>query len=373
GAEPASLHRVLSSWGEASSDAGEPGGAGAAAEEGDATWLHRRYLSSNWNQPGGDFVSQSSGTIDINTVGDYAWSTQQMVTDIEFWRDNPNQNFGWLIQGNETERKTAKRLDSRENSVAANRPVLTIEYEDPVVLPTASISNASIAEGSGSSDLVFSINLTEPVPATATVSVSTADGSAIAVEDYVAQNTTLTIEPGDGTALSFAVPIVGDNVVEDDETFTVRLSSPNGIVLGTATATGTILNDDEEAAVSKWHNLQIPEDTSGDGLIVPRDALLIINVLNGAGMQVNVEEPLENQDTELPAPPYIDVNGDGFVSPIDALQVINWLNNNDVVGQAAQPRTASPASHQRSIDQAVAALDRFDEDEFDNDDDDKRL
>ena len=38
--------------------------------------------------------------------------------------------------------------------------------------------------------------------------------------------------------------VLGDTVVEPDETFTVTLSSPVNATLGTATGLGTITNDD---------------------------------------------------------------------------------------------------------------------------------
>ena len=36
-----------------------------------------------------------------------------------------------------------------------------------------------------------------------------------------------------------------DNIDEEDETVTVRLSNPPGLILGDATATGTIIDDDD--------------------------------------------------------------------------------------------------------------------------------
>lgn len=66
-----------------------------------------------------------------------------------------------------------------------------------------------------------------------------------------------------------------------------------------------------------WQNYDEPLDVSGDGVIVPRDALLVINQLISKGSYQTVP-------TEKPAAFY-DTNGDGNVSPIDALRVINRL------------------------------------------------
>src|SRR5205823_2050542 len=40
---PVGLYRALRDWGEGTSDAGDPGGAGALSTPGDATWLHTFY------------------------------------------------------------------------------------------------------------------------------------------------------------------------------------------------------------------------------------------------------------------------------------------------------------------------------------------
>src|SRR6185295_14855211 len=50
-AAPLSIHRVLASWGEGTSDAGSLGGAGTTATTGDATWLHRFYNTTFWHAP----------------------------------------------------------------------------------------------------------------------------------------------------------------------------------------------------------------------------------------------------------------------------------------------------------------------------------
>ncbi len=73
-------------------------------------------------------------------------------------------------------------------------------------------------------------------------------------------------------------------------------------------------------------NTPAPKDTSGDGLVSPRDALLVINYLNTFGSGL------------LPAPPVvlsgmIDVNADGLCSPLDALLVINYLNQQTALGE----------------------------------------
>lgn len=62
-----------------------------------------------------------------------------MVSDVQDWLDNPANNFGWLIKGQESVGQTAKRFDSRENPTAANRPLLTIYYS-----PASAVTNEDL-------------------------------------------------------------------------------------------------------------------------------------------------------------------------------------------------------------------------------------
>jgi hypothetical protein len=111
-------------------------------------------------------------------------------------------------------------------------------------LPVLSIDSPSISEGnSGTKDLTFTVTLLPASADTVTVDYATADGTATQPSDYTAKSDTLTFAPGE-TTKEIDVEIIGDTTIEPDETFTVTLSSPNGATIGTATGTGTILNDD---------------------------------------------------------------------------------------------------------------------------------
>lgn len=124
-----SLHRVSASWGEGASNAGDSGGAGAPAQAGDATWRHRFYSGTLWAALGGDFAAAASASTVVGGLGDYTWgSTPAMVTDVQSWLDTPADNHGWLVRGVEATQPTSKRFESRESSVPALRPLLTIEY-----------------------------------------------------------------------------------------------------------------------------------------------------------------------------------------------------------------------------------------------------
>ena len=124
-----SLHALLADWGEGASDASANEGSGTDAAEGDATWRHTRFDSSFWNNSGGDFSAQPSGETIVGGVGAYTWeSTDQMVIDVQRWLDNPSENFGWILLGDETRSTTAKRFASTQISVTASRPILRLEF-----------------------------------------------------------------------------------------------------------------------------------------------------------------------------------------------------------------------------------------------------
>ncbi len=76
-------------------------------------------------------------------------------------------------------------------------------------------------------------------------------------------------------------------------------------------------------------------DVSGDGLISPVNALLVVNRLNQSGAK-RVYGPQSEA-------PFHDTNADGLVSPLDALLVINRLNAPlSVEAEAAGPAESAP-------------------------------
>jgi hypothetical protein len=117
------LHVLLADWG---ANANE--GQGAPATPDDATWRHRFFDTIFWTTQGGDFSATVSASQSIGDIGEYIWSSAQMVADVQSWLDNPASNFGWLVLGDESAIPTSKRFDTREST---SPPVLTIQYTEP--------------------------------------------------------------------------------------------------------------------------------------------------------------------------------------------------------------------------------------------------
>ena len=124
-AYPVELHKLFADWGEGFSHAPGGEGDGAPATPNDATWRHRFYDTIFWTTQGGDFSATASASQSVGPVGQYTWSSAQMVADVQSWVDNPASNFGWLLLGDESTIATSKRFDTRES---ASPPVLTIQY-----------------------------------------------------------------------------------------------------------------------------------------------------------------------------------------------------------------------------------------------------
>jgi hypothetical protein len=125
-----SLHRVLEDWGEGTSST--TSGSGAPATANDATWLHTFWPDRLWAVAGGSFVPAASGSQSVGDVGLYTWTDPGMAADVQAWLDEPATDFGWLVLGDEVTLNTARRFDSHENEVAANRPTLRITYSGTV-------------------------------------------------------------------------------------------------------------------------------------------------------------------------------------------------------------------------------------------------
>ena len=109
---------------------------------------------------------------------------------------------------------------------------------------TVSIADAAAPEGE---TLSFPVEISAAVPVPVTVSYRTVDGSARAGEDFAAASGSLVFAPGT-TALRIDIAVSSDPMAEADETFTVVLEDVVNAELGDAEATGTIADDDMEAA-----------------------------------------------------------------------------------------------------------------------------
>lgn len=110
-----------------------------------------------------------------------------------------------------------------------------------------SIGDITVAEGSnGVVNAVFTVSLPGPREQTVTVDFATQDGSAVAGQDYVATNGTVTFAPGE-TSHTITVVVTADTPPEADEQFSIVLSNPVNSAMRSGTGTCLIT----EASISE--------------------------------------------------------------------------------------------------------------------------
>ncbi len=116
------------------------------------------------------------------------------------------------------------------------------------VKPSLSINSPSVTEGDAdTAELIFTITLSEDAASTLTVDYSTTAGSATESDsDFTAVNGQLVITAGSRTA-SVSVFANGDTVFEQNESFNLVISNPQGLALreNSITGIGMIDNDDD--------------------------------------------------------------------------------------------------------------------------------
>jgi hypothetical protein len=182
---------------------------------------------------GSDYVAVAPTVVAFNVGSTVAYARVLINGDV---LHEPNETF--LVN-----------LSSPQNAAIAGAPsgsgqgVSTILNDDTA--PALSINDVSVAEGNaGTKLLTFTVTLSKTSGQTITVNYATANGTAQAGTDYVAQNGTLTFAPGSALTRTVSIVINGDAVVEGNETLLVLLSGATNASISKARGVGTITNDD---------------------------------------------------------------------------------------------------------------------------------
>jgi probable HAF family extracellular repeat protein len=114
----------------------------------------------------------------------------------------------------------------------------------PPVVPSIAINDVAASEGrSGTTAFTFTVQLSVAPTTPVRVNFATANGSAAAGQDYAGTAGTLVFNPGERTK-TVVVAVNGDRTREQDETFRVNLSAPDGATIFDAQGVGMIRNDD---------------------------------------------------------------------------------------------------------------------------------
>jgi glucose/arabinose dehydrogenase len=129
-----------------------------------------------------------------------------------------------------------------------------------VSTPVVSIGPATATEGPHAM-LTFPVTLSGPSALATSVAAHTVNGTAIAGTDYVKTNHLVQFAPGE-TSTTFRVPIIDNSIQQPDRTLSVQLGKTDGLTVGTASASGLII-DDETPNLSVANAPPVLEGASG--------------------------------------------------------------------------------------------------------------
>jgi hypothetical protein len=212
----------------------------------------------------------------------------------------------------------------------------TIVNDD--VAPSISIANASVAEGpAGANTATFTLTLSAASGLPVTVNYTTADGSAVAAEDYVASNGTATFAPG-ATSVTVTVPVIGDDAVEADEIFMVLLSAATNATIAQGQSTGTIVNDDAAVPVSVELSIgdaSVLEGASGQASLtfpvtlsaVSARPVSVVYTTSDGTAAAGVDYAAASGTLTIPAGELagtivVSVNGDAVIEPAETIGIL---------------------------------------------------
>jgi hypothetical protein len=254
-----------------------------------------------------------SGQAGTTTVIDWQYGVN---TAIAFDPSKDTLDFGWFkasefsvkevdgstvisIEGNrQTYVLTGVSLAELDhNNIAARDATARAEWqqlidsaEGPVtVVPQVSIANGTLAEGNaGRSQMVFTVTLSQAASGPVSVGYTTVNGTATAGQDYASAVGTLTFAAGE-TSKTVGVDILGDTLVETNETFTLSLSSPTGATIARGQATGTIVNDDIDTQPATLPAISIADLSTREGNGEHNHFMFVVTLDKASAVPVTVQ------------------------------------------------------------------------------------
>jgi hypothetical protein len=196
----------------------------------DAAWSDPDLIGSSDDHALGATLMGNTVSVMLDNQGVLSFAYNALVTD---------GRVGLLAQNGSASFDMFK--------VMTDDPAFAGTTPPPVTLPTISVSDASVTEGDeGSQDVSLSITLSAAAVDTVTVDYATVDGTAVADQDYLGVSGTLIFASGE-TVKTVTIPVLGDTLVESDETFTLQLSNLTGATLADGVGIVGIRNDDSNS------------------------------------------------------------------------------------------------------------------------------
>ena len=259
------------------------------------------YTVTGTATEGADYTDTANGQL-IFTASDGATDDSSTITLVV--QSDEVQEVGETMVVTLTDVTT----DAGTVTIGSPNAVTTTIREDIRTLSIEAPSDDP-AEGSAAANAQFAVSLSgesealivryDVVPGTATDA------------DYTAPNGILTLSGTDGTG-TITVPTTDDNLAEDDETYSVRLSPaglPDDVALGFASATATIpANDDLAVTVTGQQDtvvegsnavftVMLMTGTPASPAAGSEDVVVTYMVAGGTGTNL---DPVEEDDFEAP-------------------------------------------------------------------------
>jgi uncharacterized repeat protein (TIGR01451 family) len=176
-----------------------------------------------------------------------------------------------------------------------------IQDQDPS--PQLAVNDLTVAEGNPPdvSVATFTISLTRPSAFPVSAVIATQNGTGLAGADYVATNAVIVLPAGTTTA-NFAVKVVPDFLDENDETFSVTLSSATNATLADFRGVATIADDDSPPVIL-FSDVSILEGNSGS-----TTGAMTITLSQPSGRTVTVGYVMQD-GTALQGSDYVSTSG----------------------------------------------------------------
>ena len=150
------------------------------------------------------------------------------------------------IEGNETLAVEVRNVQGA--TVSRQRAQGRIANDD---MATLSIGDIAVTETDGTSTATLAVSLSAPMPSPVAFDVRTVAGSANPTSDFITRALSGRYLDAGRTRQVFEVALVGDNVAEATESFTVVVENLTGALPGDLSATITVADDDAPAVAAK--------------------------------------------------------------------------------------------------------------------------
>jgi uncharacterized protein YhjY with autotransporter beta-barrel domain len=184
-------------------------------------------------------------------------------------------------------------------------------------LPNLTINDVTASEGNaGITNFTFTVSLSAPAgPGGVTFDIATANGTATAGVDYVANSLTGQTIPAGSSTYIFTVQVNGDALNEPSETFFVNVTNVVNAVVVDGQGVGTIVNDDPLPSLS------INDVTVVEGNAGTVNAVFTVTLSAASGQTVQVNYATADGTATQPAD-YTNTSGTLTFTPGTTTQTI---------------------------------------------------